>query len=214
MKGLDVYGERPCELQKFVFTKTCSQIRRHLQRHPGLGTKRMASLPRRRRVAKKVSVGCRKGAPVVAKRLRHQESELWHQYLPCACRANCSATCPCVKSKNFCDKYCACWNGHRTFKRVCGNAWKGCKCVQRCETQRCPCVAASRECDPDVCISCRSDGTSCCRNMSIRMRRNKRVAMGLSEIVGWGTFMLESVKKDELIGKHANRREGTRQWTA
>lgn len=25
--------------------------------------------------------------------------------------------------------------------------------------------------------------------------------MGLSEIIGWGTFMLENVKKDELIGK-------------
>jgi len=30
----------------------------------------------------------------------------------------------------------------------------------------------------------------------------KRVAMGLSEIIGWGTFMLENVKKDELIGEY------------
>lgn len=36
--------------------------------------------------------------------------------------------------------------------------------------------------------------------MSIRTGSHKRVAMGLSEIVGWGTFMLEDVKKDDLIG--------------
>ena len=50
--------------------------------------------------------------------------------------------------------------------------------------------------------------------MSIRMRRNKRVAMGLSEIVGWGTFMLESVKKDELIGRHLLQRRGMGRWIA
>ena len=38
--------------------------------------------------------------------------------------------------------------------------WKGCKCGMRkkssghCETEKCPCRAAARECDPELCVKC------------------------------------------------------------
>eukprot|EP00899_Mesostigma_viride_P019484 jgi/Mesvir1/27537/Mv07296-RA.1 len=61
----------------------------------------------------------------------------------------CTATCPCVASFNFCEKYCACAG------TGCVNAFPGCRCHRGdCSTRACPCFAASRECDPDICRAC------------------------------------------------------------
>ncbi len=70
------------------------------------------------------------------------------------------------------------------------------------------------ECDPDICRGCapalglgrsptaadaaaadaaaadaEPDALPCC-NMRLRLRQHKRVAMGLSDIAGWGAFLL------------------------
>ena len=41
-------------------------------------------------------------------RLRHDGREPWPEWKPCACVGKCDARCPCLGSKNFCEKFCAC----------------------------------------------------------------------------------------------------------
>ncbi len=38
------------------------------------------------------------------KRLQHPVDEAWAEYVPCPCAGNCGSDCPCIKSKNFCEK--------------------------------------------------------------------------------------------------------------
>ena len=56
---------------------------------------------------------------------------------------------------------------------------------------------AGHECDTDLCKGCTKSmlgvagmvGQKCC-NMRLRFRQHKRVAMGLSDVAGWGSFLL------------------------
>lgn len=81
------------------------------------------------------------------------------QYRPCACHdrfetgggdVSCgkNSACACSRDGNFCEKWCGCLGR-------CGNAFAGCTCKQgACRTRACPCFAAQRECDPDLCKRC------------------------------------------------------------
>ena len=55
--------------------------------------------------------------------------------------------CSCVRDGNFCEIWCGC-SGR------CGNDFTGCNCKTACNSRACPCVAANRECDPDLCKRC------------------------------------------------------------
>ncbi len=82
-------------------------------------------------------------------------------YKPCDCCANagdkpsrknaCGVDgndCACASVGNFCERWCGCGGS-------CANFHGGCNCKQgACNTRACPCFAASRECDPDVCKRC------------------------------------------------------------
>ncbi|KAE9161409.1 hypothetical protein PF005_g31260 [Phytophthora fragariae] len=72
-----------------------------------------------------------------------------HEYKPCIREGMCDSTgCPCMKRDHIRYKACAC-------SRDCPNRFEGCACVLgQCRTSKCPCFAALRECDPDVCMSC------------------------------------------------------------
>eukprot|EP00798_Chlamydomonas_sp_ICE-L_P004267 gene4267-14378_t len=90
---------------------------------------------------------------------------------------------------------------------------------------KCPCVAASRECDPDLCRNisetcrecdpdlCRNCSATCdhanpppagseCCNMRLRLRQHRRIIMGESTIQGWGAFVLDACKKDDFLGEY------------
>lgn len=80
------------------------------------------------------------------------------QYLPCECCApgedgkpgggcDVKGGCSCVRDGNFCEIWCGC-SGR------CGNDFTGCNCKTACNSRACPCVAANRECDPDLCKRC------------------------------------------------------------
>ena len=57
---------------------------------------------------------------------------------------------------------------------------------------------AGHECDTDLCKGCTKSllgaaaapGAAQCCNMRLRFRQHKRVAMGLSDVAGWGSFLL------------------------
>jgi hypothetical protein len=56
--------------------------------------------------------------------------------------------CVCMRNKTWCEKYCCC-------DRSCKRKFFGCNCKNgQCRTKSCPCFAASRACDPDLCGSC------------------------------------------------------------
>lgn len=70
-------------------------------------------------------------------------------YQPCNHPGLCSkdSQCVCVEADTYCEKFCAC--GPNCRIKV-----QGCKCKSNCRTKSCPCFAASRACDPDLCGSC------------------------------------------------------------
>lgn len=70
-------------------------------------------------------------------------------YQPCSHPGPCTkeSQCVCVEADTYCEKFCAC--GPNCRIKV-----QGCKCKSNCRTKSCPCFAASRACDPDLCGSC------------------------------------------------------------
>jgi histone-lysine N-methyltransferase EZH2 len=104
------------------------------------------------------------------------EGTVSHQYVPCDHKGPCGdpAVCSCARNFTWCEKYCGC-------DPACKLRFTGCSCQGcRCQTKACPCYAASRECDPDLCTVCQSDipdheleGERLCKNVSIRYRLRK-----------------------------------------
>jgi len=157
----------------------------------------------------------------------HNKGNAKH-YIACNHEGECKeSNCSCLQKKMFCEKYCAC-----DFS--CKHKFKGCKCGSgSCRTPNCPCFAASRECDPDLCGKCGAsmrdeflaelaqgaafakaaagsgeengadsglkDKVSGCKNTVIRRGRCKRTRVGVSAVHGWGLYLLENAKKDDLI---------------
>ena len=63
-------------------------------------------------------------------------------------KKTCGPDCKSASAGNFCEKWCGCGGS-------CGNSFAGCSCKQgACNTRACPCFAAGRECDPDICKRC------------------------------------------------------------
>ena len=163
------------------------------------------------------------------------------RYIPCKCAADpeeplkkaCGPDCACASAGNFCEKWCGCGGS-------CGNSFAGCSCKQgACNTRACPCFAAARECDPDICKRCahtaecfahaRRDGwpfealcmpvpapppapmaalrarakpDESCGNMRVLLSQRKHVQLGLSTVAGWGAFLRDGARKNELVGEY------------
>jgi hypothetical protein len=144
--------------------------------------------------------------PVAYARLKRNVDDLWAQYEPCSCKGPCHEGCPCFGDLNFCEKFCGC------DPKKCNNRFPGCRCRdergRRCLTKNCPCMAAGRECDPDLCGGCiptlagaHAPGTQC-NNFRLRLNQKHRVLMGRSKVQGWGAFLQSSAVKDEYIGEY------------
>jgi len=96
-------------------------------------------------------------------------------------------------------------------------------CAQEGDGQR---AGAGMECDPDLCRGCAGGagaagapapaaaeaerGAPACGNMRLRLRQHKRVAMGVSDIAGWGAFLLVQPPLERLMPRRHARSMSTR----
>ncbi|GER30902.1 histone-lysine N-methyltransferase CLF [Striga asiatica] len=153
------------------------------------------------------------GSQSFRKRISERKDQPCRQYSPCGCQSACGKTCPCLINGTCCEKYCGC-------PKSCKNRFRGCHCAKsQCRSRQCPCFAADRECDPDVCRNCWigcGDGTLGvpfqrgdnyeCRNMKLLLKQQQRVLLGRSDVSGWGAFLkfvLDAYRKGDKL-KFAN----------
>ncbi|PON67154.1 Histone-lysine N-methyltransferase, EZ [Trema orientale] len=145
----------------------------------------------------------------IRKRITERKDQPCRQYNPCNCQTACGKQCACLLNGTCCEKYCGC-------PKSCKNRFRGCHCAKsQCRSRQCPCFAADRECDPDVCRNCwvscgdgslgvpsqRGDNYEC-RNMKLLLKQQQRVLLGRSDVSGWGAFLKNSVGKHEYLGEY------------
>ena len=80
-------------------------------------------------------------------------------------------------------------------------------CTPTCtQTKACPCFAADRECDPDLCVQCGlfASTTTACANCALQTRRHQRLKVGHSTVpqAGWGLFTMDYVAKEGLLTEY------------
>ncbi|KAI0052033.1 SET domain-containing protein [Auriscalpium vulgare] len=142
--------------------------------------------------------------------IRHMfvDSEDSLQYTPndpCTHQGSCDENCPCFQNSMHCERNCHC-------SKQCIRRWKGCKCAhksKRCRTDLCPCRRALRECDIELCKTCKACDvvaadattkvpTTRCQNVDIQ-RGNLKSTEVCSGQFGMGLFSLEPIAEDEFI---------------
>ncbi|XP_020226461.1 histone-lysine N-methyltransferase EZA1 isoform X3 [Cajanus cajan] len=148
------------------------------------------------------------GHPSIWKRIADGKNQSCKQYTPCGCQSMCGKECSCVNGGTCCEKYCGC-------SKSCKNRFRGCHCAKsQCRSRQCPCFAAGRECDPDVCRNCwvscgdgslgepprRGEGQ--CGNMRLLLRQQQRILLAKSDVAGWGAFLKNPVNKNDYLGEY------------
>ncbi|KAJ1425651.1 Tesmin/TSO1-like CXC domain [Sesbania bispinosa] len=148
------------------------------------------------------------GHPSIWKRIADGKNQSCKQYTPCGCQSMCGKDCSCVNGGTCCEKYCGC-------SKSCKNRFRGCHCAKsQCRSRQCPCFAAGRECDPDVCRNCwvscgdgslgepprRGEGQ--CGNMRLLLRQQQRILLAKSDVAGWGAFLKNPVNKNDYLGEY------------
>ncbi|KAM3207849.1 hypothetical protein ACQJBY_062869 [Aegilops geniculata] len=213
VKGVEIFGRNSCLIAGNLLAgeKTCSDVFQYMnyiensstsEGHGlGLGSRR----PRKRGRVKHASRST--VYRLIRKRIAAMKGELRQHYNPCGCQSACGKQCPCRKNDTCCEKFCGC-------PKACKNRFRGCNCAKaQCRSRQCPCFAADRECDPDVCRKC---GVGCgdgslgvpnqrgdnygCKNMKLLLRQQQKVVLGRSDVSGWGAFVKNTVGKDDCLG--------------
>ncbi|KAK6793583.1 hypothetical protein RDI58_007036 [Solanum bulbocastanum] len=238
-KGLEMFGRSSCLIARNLMNglKTCWEVFHYMNNSGnklfsgtgdgmdgileggsnGDGQEIMGNEPRRRsrflrrrgRVRRLKYTWKSTGYHAIRKRISERKDQPCRQFNPCGCQGPCGKECSCIVNGTCCEKYCGCPKG-------CKNRFRGCHCAKsQCRSRQCPCFAAGRECDPDVCrncwISC-GDGTLGvppqrgdsheCRNMKLLLKQQQKVLLGRSDVSGWGAFLKNTVGKHEYLGEY------------
>lgn len=235
-KGVDIFGRNSCLIARNLLNglktcwevfqyMTCSENRLACQAGDGVNSlgeayskfdfngnevRRRSRFLRRRGKVRRLKYSWKSTAyHSIRKRISERKDQPCRQYNPCNCQTACGKQCPCLLNGTCCEKYCGCL-------KTCKNRFRGCHCAKsQCRSRQCPCFAADRECDPDVCrncwVSC-GDGTLGvpsqrgdnyeCRNMKLLLKQQQRVLLGRSDVSGWGAFLKNSVGKHEYLGEY------------
>ncbi|CAD6210904.1 unnamed protein product [Miscanthus lutarioriparius] len=236
LKGIEIFGKNSCLIARNLLSglKTCMEVANYMYNNGAAMAKRpllnksisgdfaeteqdymeqdMVSrtrIYRRRGRNRKLKYTWKSaGHPTVRKRIG--DGKQWYtQYNPCVCQQMCGKDCPCVENGTCCEKYCGC-------SKSCKNKFRGCHCAKsQCRSRQCPCFAANRECDPDVCRNCwvscgdgslgeppaRGDGYQC-GNMKLLLKQQQRILLGRSDVAGWGAFIKNPVHKNDYLGEY------------
>ncbi|VFQ60881.1 unnamed protein product [Cuscuta campestris] len=236
-KGLEIFGRSSCLIARNLLNgqRTCLEVFQYMNRtknklstQAGDGVdcmlesgsksdeivgsearRRSRFLRRRGRVRRLKYTWKSAGYHAIRKRISEKKDEPCRQYNPCGCQSPCGKECPCIVNGTCCEKYCGC-------TKTCKNRFRGCHCAKsQCRSRQCPCFAAGRECDPDVCRNCwigcgdgslgiplqRGDNYEC-RNMKLLLKQQQRILLGRSDVSGWGAFIKNSVSKHEYLGEY------------
>jgi len=214
-----IFGANFCCMSPCLSKFTCEQLWKYAKSHPEELLLHSAHLPiwseddfdesntsssRRKQPKKQRSLN---SYAFYKKRMEvTRETDLPVKYTPCNHDGPCSEAtkCSCANNLQFCEKYCAC-------SKSCANRFPGCHCRGcRCRTKACPCFAASRECDPDLCKHCDghfppgmepTDGRACL-NVSLQYRQRAALLLSRSKIHGWGAFSKDQIDKNDLVTEY------------
>jgi len=138
---------------------------------------------------------------------RVETAEIFPEYEPCDHAEPCSEeTCSCVQNAFFCTKHCTWGKESRYF-------FMGCRCKRgECRAKSCPCFAAGKECDPDLCSECgtctdepnASATKQKCRNDYISMRRHIQLVVATSHVkeAGWGVYNKTALKRGDFVHEY------------
>ncbi|CAN1308388.1 Histone-lysine N-methyltransferase EZ1 [Linum perenne] len=234
LKGVEIFGKNSCLIARNLLSglKTCIEVSKYMSDSGTTMTNRSLTRSsssedngktdadymetartrvfRRKGKARRFKYSWKSsGHPSsMRKRIADEKDELCKQYTPCGCQPTCGTQCPCLKNGTCCEKYCGC-------SKSCKNRFRGCHCAKsQCRSRLCPCFAAGRECDPDVCRNCwvscgdgslgeppkRGDGQ--CGNMRLLLRQQQRIVLAESDVAGWGAFLKNSVNKNDFLGEY------------
>ncbi|XP_015891733.2 histone-lysine N-methyltransferase EZA1 isoform X3 [Ziziphus jujuba] len=237
MKGLEIFGRNSCLIARNLLSglKSCMEVSTYMHEggvsmphgsvvgpssftedngktdtdHTDQEMPTKSRLIRRRGKARKLKYSWKSaGHPSIWKRIADGKNQSCKQYTPCGCQSMCGKQCSCLHNGTCCEKYCGC-------SKSCKNRFRGCHCAKsQCRSRQCPCFAAGRECDPDVCrncwVSC-GDGTleepprqgdGQCGNMRLLLRQQQRILLAKSDVAGWGAFLKNSVNKNDYLGEY------------
>ncbi|XP_058008581.1 histone-lysine N-methyltransferase EZA1 isoform X1 [Hevea brasiliensis] len=236
LKGVEIFGKNSCLIARNLLSglKTCIEVSKYmcdsgatmphrsvapssiLEDNGKTDTDYMeqemptrSRLLRRRGRTRKLKYSWKSaGHPSIWKRIADGKNQSCKQYTPCGCQSMCGKQCPCLHNETCCEKYCGC-------SKSCKNRFRGCHCAKsQCRSRQCPCFAAGRECDPDVCRNCwvscgdgslgeppkRGDGQ--CGNMRLLLRQQQRILLAKSDVAGWGAFLKNPVNKNDYLGEY------------
>lgn len=231
LKGVEIFGRNSCLIARNLLSglKTCFEVSSYMlddrssvvtgsyleddgkadteNLEQDMPTK--SRLFRRRGRTRKLKYSWKSaGPPSIWKRIADEKIQVCKHYTPCGCQSMCGKQCSCLQNGTRCEKYCGC-------SKSCKNRFRGCHCAKsQCRSRQCPCFAAGRECDPDVCRKCwvscgdgslgepirRGDGQ--CGNMRLLLKQQKKILLAKSDIAGWGAFIKNPVNKNDYLGEY------------